>query len=848
MSKKKDSKRNKKDLRTESNLDAKLRAEFGERIGDEQIIEKNVADCAEEYTKIFGANKNLYRTIASMIDGVKPGMRRLLYSWWELENCPTNTRTETLNKLKFYKVDKLSSDTTGNYHPHGSTAIEETVGKAGQTWSNNAMLLVPQGSFGNIRGDKPAAGRYIEAKLSEYTIDCFFSDFDNYCVPMRPSYNGRTMEPEYLPAKYPHVLFNPQFSGIGVGMASNIPPFNIGEVLDATIKLIKDPTANIMLIPDSPTGCDIVDNGLLKQINKTGIGKIVMRASTEIDYVNNVIIINSLPYNVSSNTDVIQGIIDLQNKEKAKSGKGKKVKFDIEEIKDYTQNGDVRIELYLSKDSKPEKVLDKLYKKNIGLKKTQAVGITVIDDFVAYEYGVKDLLLAWIDYRFDAVLSMLLNKLQNKIAAQHINEVLVMIFDKNEIEDRINEIIAISRKTKTLQDTIEALMKKFKITSAQARTIAMMRVHNFNKDSYDKYVEDEKSLEKEIQEIEDIISDDEKLKEYIIKELEEGKKKYAVPRKSKVVKESDKGSKNIPDTEHLIGISESGYIKKIPLKGNTSIGKVGKDNSALTVLPLNNRENLLVIDSKGNVVKISVSAIPDMEYEDFGIELKKFFSVKGDIKAVMELPSMDVLKVEDESMSILFVTKQGLAKKVQISEFKKITDVKPGISLNKDDEVASAAFLFNDSAKDIILSTNKGDGVRLPLDEIRSATCNAKGVSMITLSEGEEVVGSSLVNPKKKLLFYLTSQGRAKVTELKYFPVMKRKDSALSLINLVGTETLLGVSTVDKNDVIMIYKKTGEPEKILIKDLEIGTRISKGERIITPKRGDSIVAYKVFTE
>lgn len=196
MSKKK-SKRNSKDLKMEKKLQTRLMEEYGETFGNERVTKMNIADASLDYSKLFGANKNLYRTIASISDGLKPGKRRLFYSWWELEHKPTNTKRETLNKLKSIKVDKLSANTV-NYHPHGTTSTDDTLGREGQYWNNNVMTIVPQGSNGNIRGDQPAAGRYREAKLSEYTIDCFFDDFDKYCVPMKLGYDGESYEPEFL--------------------------------------------------------------------------------------------------------------------------------------------------------------------------------------------------------------------------------------------------------------------------------------------------------------------------------------------------------------------------------------------------------------------------------------------------------------------------------------------------------------------------------------------------------------------------------------------------------------------------------------------------------------------------
>lgn len=604
--------------------------------------------------------------------------------------------------------------------------------------------------------------------------------------------------------------------------------------MDATIKLIKDPTANIMLIPDSPTGCDIIDEGRFKEINKTGQSKITMRATTEIDYVENIIRVRALPINSSS-----KGVIDSIIASKAKG-----LFSEIIEIKDYTKEGEVEIDIYLKSDAKPEKVLKQLYKKGTGLKSTFPVGITVIDDYCEYEYGVIELLLEWIQYRIDAVRSMFLNNLQILLSKQHMNEVLLMVFNRDNIDTTIN----IAKTSKSRKETVERLMKKFKITSLQAGVIADMRVYNFNEDSYNGYKEEKIKLKEEIKRVNDILNNDEKIEDYIIEELKEGKRKYGRPRKSKVIKENDKNDENIPDTEHLVGISENGFIKKLLFKDVTSIGQVGKSNSNITVMQVNNRENLLVIDDNGNVVKVSISAIPDMAFEDYGVELNKFFSVTGEIKAVMELPSTEILKVKDDSIGIVFITKRGLAKKVKLSEFSKITGSKSGINLNEGDKVASAIFSIANDDKDIVICTNEGSGIRLPMTEIRNGSTIAKGVSMLSLRDGEEVVNASIINPKKKLLFYITSSGRAKITEAKYFPNMNRGDSSLSLISLQSNETLIGVSSVNKSDRVMIFKKKNEPDIIEVKSLDISMRTSKGEKVVKTPRGDSVIGYKIISK
>ena len=794
----------------------------------EKLTQQNVADATLEYSCLFGANKNVYRIAPSLQDGIKPGKRRLYWSWWLSEKRPKDTSKETLKKLRFIKAGTISSNAMA-YHPHGDAAMSELIVREGQYWNNNVMAIVPQGSYGNIRGDQAAAGRYAEACIGEYMIDCFFDDFDKYCVPMKMAYDGVSPEPEYLPAKYPHILFNPQISGIGFALASNIPPFNVTEVLNATIKLMRDSDAKILLIPDSPTGADIIDEGNFKEINKTGKSKLTMRATSTIDYQNNIITFTSLPLQITT-MQVIDKIIALKLPE-------------ICEIKDYTKEGEVKLQILLKSDANPDKILNTLYKKNTGLKMTYPVGITVIDDYAAYEYGVKDLLLEWIEYRRDIVRSMFLNNLQITMEKLHMNKVLLMVFNKDNIETTVK----IAKNSSSRKDTIEKLMKRYKITSLQAATIADMHVYNFNEDSYNRYKEEKVKLEEELKDIKDRLKHSSRIDDFIIDQLQEGIKKWGRPRMSKIVKENDDDRKDIPNTDHLIGISESGYIKKLSLKDNTSIGIVGKENGNLTVMQINNRENILVIDSSGRVSKISVSAIPDMNYDDIGVEINRYFTSNGKIIALMKLPNMDILKSKDDDLCIIFITKFGLAKKVPISEFKKITDYKTGIALNPDDEVAAALFSFDKSSKDCIICTNLGDGIRISISDIKTLGKQAKGVRQINLKEDEYVVNACKINPGKKLLFYVTSSGKLKLTEIKYFPVMQRKDDALALISLDKNETLIGISSVSKNDIAMIYRKNSEPVEISLKDIKVSTRIAKGEKMIKTPKGDKVVAYKIFS-
>lgn len=740
-----------------------------------------------------------------------------------------NTNNETLRRLKFIKVANLAANAMV-YHPHGDTANKEIIDKEGQYWNNNVMSIIPQGSFGSIRGDRAASGRYTMAKMSPYMIDCFFSDFDRYCVPMKPSYDGERLEPEFLPAKYPHVLFNPQMSGIGYALASNIPSFNVTEVLKATIKLIKDKKSKILLIPDSPTGADIIDDGEFDSINKTGIGKLTMRASYEIDYNKNIIKFTSLPLQTNTKT-VIQKIIEL---------KKKKDFDDIVDILDYTKNGEVDLRIMLKNDANADKMVNKLFKKGTQLKMTYPVGIRVIDDFKDYAYGVKDLLLEWIEFRRDIVRSMFNYTWQKLESKKHMNEVLLMVFNSTNAEDTLN----ICKSATSRADTINKLMKKYNITSLQAGTIADMRLYNFNRDSYQRFKDERIKIKEEIEHVTSALNDSNVMDDFIISQLEDGIKKYGRPRKSKVIKENDDDDKTcIPDTEHIIGISKSGYIKKIS-SSNVSIGPVGKINENLTVMQANNRDDILVIDSQGYITKVALSEIPDMEYDDIGVDICRYFKTYGNIVSVLKSPELS--KITDD-YCMVFVTKFGLAKKVKLSDFKKLSTTMSAITLNTNDEIVSVLFAKSDDNEDIVIYTNKGNGIRLPLEDVKVSGKAAKGMRQITLQEDEYVVDSSKIYSNKKYLFYITSSGRVKITEMKYFPVMNRKDESMNLISLEGNETLVGLSTVNKNNVVIAYRKNSEPVYIELMDMPVSSRVSKGQKIVKTPKGDSVVGFKIFS-
>lgn len=779
----------------------------------------NVADISEEWLLIYGSNVNIARMSPQLIDGLKPVAKRALYGMYM---NPTHGKT-------FRKVLRCMADGIA-YHPHGDGSLGDAIYAMGSSWLQNIMYIDPQGNFGNVKGDSPAHPRYTEARLSRAAQWIFFSDIQDSNVPMRPSYDGSTTEPDYLPARIPTVLCNPQFSGIGIGLATNIPPFNPTEVCKATIKLIKDPKAKILLIPDSPTGCDILDDGQFESLNEYGDDvTLTMRATYEIDYMENIITVTSLPYQVGSD-NVIAAVLKLRKEEKEKDPtKGFNGLIDIH---DNTAEDRVEIKFLLKKGVNPDEFIDLLMKKRTNLKKTYPVEIRCIEDLQSKVWGVKQLLLEWIEYRREAVRAIYNKKLMSTLSDHHMNEVFLFVFNG----ENLNKTIKIAKSAKNREEMEKAFMKEYGITSLQAKTLANMRTYQYSKDAYEEYKQAKVELEKKIREYTDILENDDAVDNVIIEQLQFAIKEFCGPRRSAVVK-AGKMEEKIPNTKHLIGISKDGYIKKLDVSQSISIGPVGKSSQVIVTL-ISNRDNLIIFDSAGRITRVGVSSIPNMEFDDIGVELTRYFKSKGEPISIINEKD-----IEDSTNDIILVTADGIGKRVRMSEFAKIKDFKESISLNEGDSLVAA---IPAGDEEFIIYTNFGDGIRLKSGDIKRQSKDAKGLKLISLRSNEKVVGIDFLEKGCDKLLYITSSGRMKMTEGKLLPLMNRKDEPVSLIALDPNEYLIGVGFVSINDKVVVYRKKSDPVEIKLKDVPLTTRIAKAEKMVKTPSGDIVTGFKVI--
>ena len=806
----------------------KFKLAFGEKDFDlykDNYESEDFSESIIKYSFNSGINKNVGRYISLMFDGLKPVSRRILLVLFEKRKSQAN---------KMFKVNSAAGDVMSKYHPHGDASISETLGKMGQWWYMQKLFIDGIGNYGNLTGAGPAAGRYIECRLSQFAYKCYFEDYKYASLETVPTYTGDGLEPTYLPAKYPMGIINPSFSSIGYGMASNIPSYNFTEVLEATIKLTENPDAKINLIPDLPNGSNIILTEKLKDVNKTGVGTLTNTAKFTIDYDENSIHITALPYGIGTDSF----------KEKIVKMKLDKKLDDVINIDSATSSlTGVNETIYLKKTSNPDKFMDYLMTTNVGLKDTKPVCLRFIDDYHDYVYTPKTYILAWLDKRRDIIRSMYNNKYVMLKEEEHMNDVLIYISDEN----RIKETMSIIRKSNK-DDIVKNLMARYAdeagMTSLQAGRIAKMRMYELSKDEHEKFLIRRDELKTEIINTFEVINSDSAVNDIIINEMKEGIKLFGEERRSKIIRELSTEEK-VPNTNHLVAVSADGYIKKLDSDKFYSIGVIGKQpNRFPQILKINNRKSIMFFDSTGKVSVVNTYSINDMDIEESGVPIERFFPIEGKVIKMIETPK----KGQAKELYAILITKNGLAKRLNIKQFLKVLTNKTAISLSDGDELVDVELVYENTKSSIVVFTNKGNGIRLNPNDIKEFGAQAKGSRIIPLNhlDDEYVSGVNIVRPKKQYMFYITSSGRAKVTDMSLFPKMNKKDEVINLINLENSDNLVGVAGVDSGDSVMVYRKNGEPVELKVADIDVSTRIAKATKYVKTPKGDSVVAYLVL--
>ncbi|MDY5647014.1 MAG: DNA topoisomerase (ATP-hydrolyzing) subunit A [Candidatus Onthovivens sp.] len=778
---------------------------FNEKLylDDTNVEQANIAKLNTEQMQKYGANINLARVFPDIHDGLKLIERRIIYTMGVLMKAPLKKKVKVLS---------ISGQVVGSIHPHGDASVYNTLVRIAQPWNMLIPYIEGQGNFGTIAGDEAAAARYIEAKLSPYAIDCFLSDFDPNVVLMEQAYNTDYKEPLYLPSKYPNCLLS-SADGLGFGPATHIPTFNLEEVLQATIKLIKNPKYEPCIIPDITTGCLIVDEGKFPEICATGRGTFKMKAEIIKDEDNKCIIIKSIPFQVSL----------LSVKEKIKELVDSKVLIGFKQMKDYSATK-IHLELYFRPEVDLENIINILYTKT-RLQETYPVQMKMVDEFAVVDFSVKSALLRWIGIRYHFKRKKFIRKLVAIKERNHILEILIRILDGDNGEKTIKII-----KKSSKDEIIDKLVKTYDITTLQAKEIANMKLSAFSKTALADYKAELKENTKLIKEYNEIIKSPKEINKIIISELEEGIKKYAAPRRCKVIKENPNPSK-YSDYEAKLIFTKNGYIKK--LKDNTKkIGNLGELDEPVDVKKINNNDKIVMFDKRGSVHTFEVGQVSQDDLTTIGTPLSSYVNINGTPVSVFRYSDID------ENTSFVFITKNGIIKKSSSDNFAFKNSI-IAITLKPDDELVSVIAIKKDI--DIVAYTKYGFGSRFNTSEIPFTKRMTIGVIAFPLQDSKDcVIGVKEITKDDKYLFILTEKGYAKKCTLEVLTTKKRRSEPVSLIALSGKDTINDIIACTDGDVISIIM-TKDTYQINTNELPVSLKFHNGDKVVPVKRGDQII-------
>lgn len=740
----------------------------------------DITGYSESSMCLYGVNVNLERAIPLVADGLKPVWRKILFTLYKNYNN------------KHVKVESLIGDVL-KLHPHSNMGMKDIIARLCQPFSNNVPLLVADGNCGNATvGKDAAAGRYWSCKLSQFTKDVLFDEFDG-AVNMKPSYDDTQMEPISLPAKFPTILLNGT-CGIGYTLSSNVYPYNLNEIADVTIKLLNNPSTKIKLVPDSPTGCDII----IKD-DET----FIMQSTFDLDNVNYRIIIKNTPYQkyLVNLDDTLRSIQDSDNP--------------IKEIISARDNSDLikgKVEYIIQcKPCNLYNIINTLFKRVPGFRDTISTrNMIVVDNFSTKKYSIRQIILAWIQYRLKYKTDWYLRRMVK------INEETNMLTGKAFMlaPKNLEKTIKIFRSCKTVQETIEALVKEFKgnVTTSQAHYMADVKLRNLTIEEYDKTMEKINELNKELEEIRKLVEDPEKIKNKIIDEIKEIKAKYGTPRKSHIINLNSDNNINI------------GVVQILP-DGNVVFSATeNPEHLSSDITPISG-DTVCLIDDKGRFYWVNTNSVDhDTQYTLTSLGKEKM--------------SNCVCGVSNRDNDIVILTNKGRIKYMPINKIPSNQSRKPIIPIDDDEHIVSIIESC-DSNSDILIYTTQGMGKRIQVSDLNKVmSVDAQG--QFIFKTDYEVAGMFVINQKKPLLCYITRLGRIRVNHSKFLVNGKKFGEPKPIIKLTQQDDLINVFCCDKDQIIVLNHADGRVSSVNINSIDVTTMA------IEPTRPKHVPAVKVI--
>ncbi len=801
----------------------------------EKLIPINIEDEMKSAYIDYSMSVIVSRALPDVRDGLKPVHRRVLFGMHEL-----GVRSSSSHK----KSARIVGEVLGKYHPHGDTSVYDTMVRMAQEWSLRYMLVDGQGNFGSVDGDSPAAMRYTEARMRKISEE-MLADIDKDTVDHQLNFDDSLEEPTVLPTRIPNLLVNGA-SGIAVGMATNMPPHNLSEVVDGTVAYIDNNAIEIeelithIKAPDFPTGGIIYGYDGVKEAFHTGRGRVVMRAKASFEEVQGreCIIVTEIPYQVNK-ADMIKKTADLVNDKKIEG---------ISSIRDESDRKGMRIVYILKRDAIPNIVLNMLYKYT-ALQSSFSVNNIALVHGRPKLLNLKEIIHHFVEHRHEVVVRRTKFELKKAEDRAHILEGLIIA------SDNIDEVIAIIRGSANVEAARNSLIERFKLTEIQAKAIVEMRLRQLTGLEQDKLREEYDALLKTIEDLKDILDKKDRRMQIIKDELIEVKEKYGDARRSEInFAGGDLSIEDmIPDEQVVITISHAGYIKRTPLTEYKTQNRGGVGQKASTtrnedflehLFVGTNHQYMLFFTQKGKCFWMRVFEIPEGSKTSKGRAIQNLINIESEDKVKAFICTQD-LKDTDyvNSHYVIMATKKGTVKKTSLEQYSRPRQNGiNAITIREDDELLEAKLTTGTSQ--IFLGLKSGKAIRFEEGKTRPMGRNASGVRGITLADDQdEVIGMVSVHNFEDDILVVSENGYGKRSNLDDYRVTNRGGKGVKTISITDkTGGLVAIKNVSDTDDLMIINKSGIAIRMAVEDLRVMGRATQGVRLINLKGNDSIAA------
>ncbi|GED55325.1 MULTISPECIES: DNA gyrase subunit A [Brevibacillus] len=766
------------------------------------------------------------RALPDVRDGLKPVHRRILYAMHDMGLTPDKA---------FRKSANVVGEVMANYHPHGDSAIYETMVRMAQDFNMRYLLVEGQGNFGSVDGDPAAAMRYTESRMSKLALE-LLRDIDKETVNFTPNYDGRKEEPVVLPSRFPNLMVNGS-AGIAVGMATNIPPHNLVEVIDGVVAMIDNPDITLQDLmkiikgPDFPTAGEILGYSGIRRAYETGRGSIIMRAKTMIEEEKGKprIIVTELPYQVNK-ARLVEKIAELVREKKLEG---------ITDLRDESDRKGMRIVIELRRDVVPKVVLNNLFK-HTQMQSTFGVNMLALVDNRPRVLNLRDMLYYYLQHQREIIRRRTEYDLKQAEARAHILEGLRIALD------HIDEIISLIRSSQTTEEARDGLMNRYGLSYEQAQAILDMRLQRLTGLEREKIENEYQELLAKIAELRSILADENKIYAIVREELEEIKEKFGDERRTVITfdEESIEDADLIPEEDVVITLTHDGYIKRLPVttyraqkRGGRGIQGIGtKDNDFVEHLYItNSHDHIMFFTSKGKVYRLKGYEIPDLNRTAKGTPIINLIQIEKGERVSAVIP----VKEFSEDRYLFFGTKKGIIKKTELAAY---ANIRRGglfaVNLREDDELI--AVRLTDGNQEIIMGTRNGMSVRFKESDVRTMGRSATGVKGISLDDDDDVIDMDVIKPNAEVLI-VTANGYGKRTPVEEYRIQSRGGKGIKTHNVTERSGhVVGLKVVEPEEDLMIITTSGIIIRTEMKGISVMGRYTQGVKLIRLSENEQV--------